>query len=140
MLNKHCFAILTTLFMIVTFAANALAYGDSFSCSFGKQGACLDYGDKVCSSRSKCVSNDAICFDSYTCDFNGFVCKSKFDDLANEYDDLLYKFKKIATEHDDLVNEYNEILRKYKNVAAEYEDLQNCIAYASTLDEARNCY
>ncbi len=52
-------------------ASDALAYGESFSCSFGKRGACLGYGDTVCSSSGKCVSDDAVCFDSYTCGWGG---------------------------------------------------------------------
>lgn len=122
-----------TLLMAFAFAPNVPAYGDSFSCSYGKKAACLDYGDKVCSSLAKCVSNDAVCFNSYTCDYNGFICKS-------EYNDLLSKCKNISTEHDDLVDEYNNLLRKYKIVVSEYEDLQSCVSYASTLDEARDCY
>jgi hypothetical protein len=112
---------------------DAMGYGNEFSCSFGKQGACLDYGDKVCSSMAKCVNNDAICFDSYTCNYKGFICKSKFDDLAEEYDDLLGKCKNIASEHDELVDQYNSLLRKYK-------ELESCVSYASTLEEAQACY
>ena len=116
-----------SLFLSATvFSTVASAYGDSFSCSYGKKAACLDYGDKVCSSFSKCVSSDAQCFDSYTCNYKGFICKSKFDDIADEYDNL--------------VEEYNDLLRKYKNKISEYENLQACISYASTLSEAQDCY
>lgn len=93
----------------------------------------MEYGDKVCSSTAKCVSDDAVCFDSYTCGYQGFICKSKFDDLAIEHDDLLRKCRNIASEHDDLVDKYNGLLRKYK-------ELENCVSYASSLEEAQACY
>lgn len=122
------------------FTYSVSAYGDTFSCSYGKRAACLDYGDKVCSSFSKCISDNAICFDSYTCNYKGFVCKSKFDDLSDEYDDLFRKCKNISVEYDDLVNEYNDLLRKYKNAVSGYENLQSCINYASNLNEAKICF
>jgi len=81
---------------------------------------------------AKCVSNDAICFDSYTCNYKGFICKSRFDDLSDEYDDLLGKCKDIASEHDELVDKYNLLLSKYKNIT-------DCIEYASTIEEAQAC-
>jgi len=119
--------------LLAALTSSAYGYGDTFSCSFGKQGACLDYGDKICSSSAKCVSDDAICFDSYTCDYKGFVCKSKFEDLFD-------KCKNIAEEHDDLADEYNDLVRKYRNAVSEYEDFQSCVSYASTLEEAKNCH
>jgi hypothetical protein len=125
---------------ILGFWSEALAYGNDFSCSYGKRGACLDYGDKVCSVTAKCVNNDAVCFNSNTCGYGGFVCKSKLDDLTTEYDGLLSKCQNIAREHDDLVDEYNELLRNYKFKVSEYDDLESCVRYASTLDEAKNCY
>lgn len=98
--------------------ANLWAYGDSFSCNYGKQPACLDYGDKVCSSYAKCVSNDAVCFDAYTCNSQGYICKSVFQELADEYDDL--------------VNKYNSLIAKRNNQ-------MTCLSGASTMDDVQNC-
>jgi len=108
------------------------AYGNDFSCSYGKQGACLDYGDKVCSSLAKCVSQDAVCFDSSACDYKGFICKSKFDGLVDRYNDLSSKYSTLATKYDDLVDEHNDLVRRFNN-------LQSCVGAASSLDEARAC-
>ncbi|MFV1872983.1 MAG: hypothetical protein ACMZ64_06665 [Oleiphilus sp.] len=130
---------LTLLSTTFNFWSEAHAYGNDFSCSFGKQGACLDYGDKICPSAAKCVNSDAICFDSYTCGYGGFVCKSKLDDFASEYDDLLSKCNNIASEYDDLTDEYNNLLRRYKSKVSEYEDFESCVSYATTLNEAKNC-
>lgn len=114
------------IFISFLFTLNVPAFGETFSCSFGKRAACLDYGDKVCSSFAKCVDSNAKCFNSYTCGYKGFVCKSKFDDLADEYDNV--------------IAEYNSLLRKYKNAVSGHEDLRNCVSFASSLDEAKSCY
>lgn len=127
--------VLTAMAMITiqVWACSNLAYGENFSCPFGRQGACLEYGAKVCSSTAKCVSDDAVCFDSYTCGYQGFICKSKFDDLVTEYDDLRRKCRNIASEHDDLVVKYNELLGRY-------QELESCISYASSLEDVQACY
>lgn len=102
------------------------AYGTDFSCPFGTNGACLDFGDKVCSRSAKCVDDDAACFSAYTCGFgNEFVCKSEYEDLVNEYDDLVRR-------HNDLVDELARLQRKQS-------DVESCISYSSSLDEAQNC-
>ena len=121
--------LLLTLFSFLP--SNLLAYG-SFSCPMGKQAACLDYGDKVCPSYGKCVDDDAICFSSFTCDYKGFICKSKFDDLA---DDLAYEYEKLVDKYNETVNKYNKTVE----VIEEYEDQRTCVEYASTLEEAKNC-
>jgi len=114
------YTIFLLIAIIIQFTPQAASgFGNDFTCPIGKQGACLGYGDKVCSSMAKCVSNDAVCFDSYTCNYKGFTCKSKFDDLATEYDSL--------------VDRYNRLLRAQR-------DLESCVSYASSLEEAQTCY
>ena len=140
MLRNTGFFILLILMINTICTTSVLAYDDSFSCSYGKKAACLDYNDKVCSSSAKCVSSDAICFDSYTCDYNGFICKTKFNNLVDEYEDLSNSCRIIAANHDDLVSEHDDLLYNYRNSVSEYEDLQSCISYASTLAEAKSCY
>lgn len=119
---------LTIRFLILYMAVvttTGWAYGNDFSCSYGKQGACLDYNDKVCSSSAKCVSHDAVCFDSYSCDYKGFVCKTKFDDLVDNYNDLATRYKQVT-------QEYNDLVRRYKS-------LDSCISHAGALGEAQAC-
>ena len=115
------------------------AFGGNFSCSFGKQGACLDYSDKVCPSSAKCVAQDSVCFDSLACGFTGFVCKSKLDGVAEEYESLVNKYNDLASKcrrtarkHDDLVDEFNDL-------QSTLEDLVSCVAYANSLEDARAC-
>ena len=94
------------LFHLVTiFLFLQPSFAQNFSCSFGKQAACLDYDDKVCSSFSKCVDQNALCFDQYQCNYDGFTCKSNVTD--------------IATKHDDLVTKYNNLLDEYQNLVIE---------------------
>lgn len=129
---------ITAAFLLFFFLFPSVTLGQDFSCSYGKRGACLDYGDKVCSSYDKCVDGDAVCFDRLTC-FGNFICKSKYDDLANEYSTLsdeynalLNKCKTVAGDYDNLVNEYNDLLRKKKN-------WEFCLSMADSLNAAQNC-
>lgn len=117
----------------------SFAFTNSFSCPIGKQGACLEFNDKICSSFSKCVSNDAVCFDSFTCDFNGFVCKSRFDDLFDQYGSLVDTCQEIAQNHDQLVAYYNELQRKNNLLIASFQKQNYCISQVSSLKEAKNC-
>ncbi len=55
------------LILMAALAVASPALGQSFSCRIGTQPACLDYGDKICSSSVKCVDSNAACFDSYQC-------------------------------------------------------------------------
>jgi len=99
--------------IVVVFAVTltTTANAQSFSCPIGKQASCLDYSDKVCSYSAKCVRNDAVCFDSFTCDFKGFICKSEFDDVVEK--------------HNKLVRTIN--------------DLQHCLRMADSLEDAQAC-
>ena len=122
------------------------ANAQNFSCSYGKRGACLGYNDKV-------VSSDAICFDSYTCNYEGFTCKSSLTDLGDEYDDLVGRFNNLLDKHNrliddynilleennDLVDDYNRLLKTSRELEDELNDLKSCILYSDDLDDARSC-
>lgn len=116
----------------IVLVANFAAFGNDFSCPFGKQGACLDYNDKVCSSFAKCVDNNAVCFDSNTCNYKGFICKSQFDDLMDDYSGLASKCKSISDEYETLVIKYNNLIRAY-------ESLDNCLSSANSVQDAKAC-
>ena len=95
-----------------------------FSCSYGDQGACLGYGETVCSSRGKCVDDSASCFDSYQCNYEGFTCKSNVTACIDEYDDLVVRFNDLLSENDDLVGRFNDLVSDYNEVLARNERLQ----------------
>jgi len=112
--------------MLLLICLPSIVYANNFSCPYGKQGACLDYNDKVCSSYSKCVSENAQCYKKSACGYGGFVCKSDLESLAGDYDDLASKCKRIA-------NDYNDLLRKHKF-------FKSCIDYATTIEDVKLCY
>ena len=72
------------------------------------------------------MDDDSVCFNSSTCSYDGFVCKSEYNDVAR-------KLNNVASEYDDLVHKYNSLLSKKKS-------LIDCVAYASSLAAAKLCY
>ena len=72
--------------------------------------------------------------------FVGVVCKSEYEDLGDEYDDLLDDCKELAHEHDDIIDKYNKLLNRYKNRESEYEEFELCVRYATTLEEVKSCF
>lgn len=144
----------------VAFAAGVLlalgsvsAVPQSFTCPYGKQASCLDYGDKVCSSYSKCVDQNAVCFDSWQCNLEGFTCKSnvteiakKYDALVDDYNELLGKSRALANDYDQLVedrrslaDEYDDLESRQHKLESSIEDMKSCIRSADDLDDAQSC-
>ena len=132
----------------------------SFTCGFSGRPACLDYGDTVCSSLGKCVANDAVCFEPYQCDYEGFTCRSNltdcaqdYEDLVDEYNDLLRDARSLATDYDNLAADYERLRSDYseaqqlgEELADDVRDLRRsqddaiyCIENAGTLSEAQDC-
>ena len=120
------------LILMAALAVASPALGQIFSCRIGTQPACLDYGDKVCSSSGKCVDSNAACFDSYQCGYEGFTCKSNVIECVDAHDELLRK-------HNALVDEFNENLEIAKRLAARLDNIETCLIYASTLEDAKLC-
>lgn len=101
------------------------AWGD-FSCPNGTEPACIDEGDKVCPSSTKCVDNDATCFDDYPCDVGGgFVCESEYDNVLNDSETAVRQYNELASENTDL--------------RARRLDQKNCVLNASSLEDAKRC-
>ena len=121
---------LPILLLALTLASPAL--GQNFSCRIGTQPACLDYGDKVCSSRGMCVDRNSACFDQNQCNYEGFTCKSNVTKCVEAHDALLRK-------HNDLVDDFNKNLKIAKDMASRLDDIESCLIYASTLEAARLC-
>jgi len=121
----------TLLFTIALIPSGALAQ-QGFTCSYGDRGACLGYGDTVCSSSGKCVNENAACFDSYQCNYEGFTCKSNVIECAEAHDALLRK-------HNELVDDFNKNLEIARGMANRLDDIESCLIYASTLEDAKLC-
>ena len=123
--------------LALAFAATALIPATAisqqgFSCSYGDRGACLGYGETVCSSGGMCVDQNAACFNSYQCNYEGFTCKSNVTECADAHDTLLRK-------HNDLVEDFNDNLDVARRMANQLDDIETCLIYASTLEAAKLC-
>lgn len=111
-----------------TIGGTMLAYavhGQSFSCRIGREPACLEIGDTVCSFMGKCVDKDASCFERYQCDYEGFTCKSNLTECAEKHDELVEKYNRLVSDFNDLLDKHTEVSR--------------CVEYASSLQEAQDC-
>ena len=120
------------LLLALTLIPTGVSAQQGFSCSYGDRGACLGFGDTVCSSSGMCVDQNAACFDKYQCDYEGFTCKSNVTECVEAHDTLLRK-------HNDLIDDFNENLQIAKDMAARLDDIESCLIYASTLEAARLC-
>ncbi|SPH20745.1 hypothetical protein ASD8599_01486 [Ascidiaceihabitans donghaensis] len=107
-------------------------HAQNFSCRIGTQPACLDYGDKVCSSNGKCVNRSSACFDQYQCNYEGFTCKSNVAQCVDEHSALVRKYNGLLSDYDDL-------LFKAKKLATKHDALNECLLYANTLEDFQAC-
>lgn len=105
--------------------ASVAAAQNNFSCPYGTNGACLNYGDRV-------VNQNAACFDQYACGFKGFVCKSKLDDAVNEYNDVVNKYNSLRIDYNDtlsknkvLIETASDLLERNKRLINELTNTQN---------------
>jgi hypothetical protein len=112
-------------FVIAGLLSAGAADAQSFSCPFGREPACLDYGDQV-------VDQSAACFDSFQCDYEGFTCKSNVTACTADYEALLKK-------HDSLVDDYNALLDASQATEAALRGLRDCLYLASTTEDVRRC-
>jgi len=140
------------VFPFASLLGASAAISENFSCSFGR-GACLGYGDTICSSNGKCVDSSALCFDAYQCGYEGFTCKSNVSECISDYNDLLSKHNGLVNDYNELlgrnrelVDDYNELVGSTKRLRGDLEDaedairnLKSCVSYASTLAEAQDC-
>ncbi|RWO35014.1 MAG: hypothetical protein EOS10_01640 [Mesorhizobium sp.] len=120
--------------------------GQSFSCSFGEP-ACLDYGVVVCKSSATCVAKDAVCFDSYTCDYKGFVCKSRLDEAIGLYDSQVDKYNEVVGKFNLLNSTYERVRIEKAAALSDLEDEQSkarrvadYVSSADTIESAKGCF
>lgn len=113
--------------------------GQSFSCSFGEP-ACLDYGAVVCKSGAQCVARDSVCFDSYTCDYEGFACKSKLDDAVEAYDTQRGNYNELVDKFNSLNSSYEEARTDLEAAQSKARRVADCVSSATTVDDAKGCF
>lgn len=121
-----------TLTFLVALTLASPALGANFSCRIGTQPACLDYGDKVCSSSSMCVDQNALCFSSYQCNYEGFTCKSNVTECVEVHDVLLRKYN-------NLVDSFNNNIEISKELAERLDGIKSCLIYANSIEDAKVC-
>ncbi|NMG39901.1 hypothetical protein GRZ55_11665 [Chelativorans sp. ZYF759] len=97
----------------------------SFTCPWGKRAACLDYGDKV-------VDSNSTCFNHFTCNFRGFVCKSTLEELADECE-------RLRGQYNDLVRRFNNLQSEFDDAERKIRQIRSCVDGAYDLDDAKVC-
>ena len=139
-------AIFCGLYLLSTGLTN-ISNAESFSCPLGSDPACLDYGAVVCKSMAKCVSDDAVCFESFQCGYQGFVCKSKLDDAIEEYENIYRQAKFLEKENATFRNELINIESEFTNardesdkLKREFSELSLCVESAATLHDTKSCF
>lgn len=121
-------SILRLLLAIVMIPSMSAA--QSFTCGIGDRPACLGYGDTVCSSRGKCVSQDAACFESYQCNYEGFICKSNLTECADEYDAIQTRFNALVTDYNNLLEDSQEIRDAFQTTLEELDETRDALSDA----------
>lgn len=158
--------------LAMAFAAAALIPAaaisqQGFTCSYGDRGACLGFGETVCSSGGMCVDKNASCFDSYQCNYEGFTCKSNVTECVDRYDRLLRDHNTLVGEYNDLLDTHNRLVRDHNALISDHRDLrashndlidqhrrnleitrqlqrdldniEGCLILARTLEDAQEC-
>jgi hypothetical protein len=113
-----------------------LATAQNFSCGIGDRGACLGYGDTVCSSSGQCVDQNAACYDRYQCNYEGFTCKSNVTECVDTYDDLLRTHYRLVDDYNDVVRSRDELRDAGRALANDLDSIKLCLQLASTLEGA----
>jgi hypothetical protein len=128
-----------SLVFVVTVLFSTDTAAQSFSCPIGRNPSCLGYGDKV-------VSGDAQCFDSFACDYKGFICKSKFDDAVDEYEDLRRKFNDLVQVANSCSSDLTTVSSslsfeqlRAQGLQEELDGFKRCVQNASNLEDAQLC-
>lgn len=114
-------AILVVAFVLVPVST----WGDTL-CPDGTQAACLKSGDKICSSDSQCVDEDAACYAEAPCAASGgFIC-------AAEY-------RAVVDENERTVGKYKELVSENTRMRVKRLERKNCVLNAARLEDARKC-
>ena len=135
------------IFLVLFLASSSNSTAQSsFSCRMGTEPACLDYAAVVCNSSAKCVARDAECFSSFTCDYNGFICKSEFNEAVAEIDEKVRNYNSLIEEFNSLNANLTSVKADYDSVVSEHDGLQrktralvDCISGAESLEDAQGC-
>jgi hypothetical protein len=143
MLKSILIIFASTLLLLASLAG---VNAQSFSCPIGKTPACLDPGANVCTGTAKCVANNAVCFNSRSCDSKGFVCKSRLDESSDSTKRTTKKYNLLMNEKDGLLAEIAKMKveiaslnTKIERAQSKQDLLELCVSKSESLDEALIC-
>ncbi|QQA42215.1 hypothetical protein [Pelagovum pacificum] len=105
----------------------SLAQAQSFSCSEGDSGVCLQAGETVCSALGQCVSDNAVCFDRIQCDHEGFTCRSDVTECTAEIAAVAEQMEALQARYAELQAEYRELAEASAALIDDYDDLIECV-------------
>jgi len=77
----------------------------------------------VCSSSGKCVNQNAVCFDSFQCNFEGFNCRSNVTECVDRYERLMLDHNNLVREYNDLLDTHNRLARDHNTLISDHRDL-----------------
>jgi len=85
-------------------------------------------------------------FDNYTCDYKGFICKSKFDDAVDEYEVLRKKYNDVVeitnSCRSDLITASSSLSSeqiKSEGLVNDLDRFKRCVQNSSSLEDAQQC-
>ncbi len=76
------------------------------------------------------MSEDAACFNSYQCNYEGFTCKSNLTECANEYDGLQTRFNTLVGDYNELLKNSREMRAAFKSALEEFEETRDALSDA----------
>ena len=130
----------------ILFGLSSPAAGQTFSCRIGQDAACLDWGETVCSSSGQCVSDIAVCLESYHCDDWGFACKSDVEACVEAHDRLVRECNSLLSDHDrlrelstELAEDFDDLQDKFDALEVRLFDAESCVRNARSLSDAHSC-
>ena len=132
---------LTTILIggISVLAAPSISRAESFTCLNDTSAACLSRGESICTSQGRCVTSDAVCFESNTCAGGEFVCaadlRNHVSDFTAQITQLTEAEEKARNGHAAAVRDYNKVAESYSTVVRSYLEFQACVQSSP----ARNC-
>lgn len=95
----------------------------------------------------KCVSDSAVCFERYQCNYQGFVCKSDLTECAEQYDSLLARFNTLVGDYNALLETGRELQLSLETTLNDLEQARDTVRIVrddlfdtqAKLDDLRTC-